>query len=166
MKNKRNIVVIVTFILFGLFFIRAVWQKENTIQKGRLVLLELAPVDPRSLMQGDYMQLNYALNSQVNVLNKENISKRGYITLAIDKQNKGVFQTINNTLPVIEQDSLLAVKYFNWDGFSLSVGADSFFFQEGKDTLFEKAKYGGLRVDDKGNSVLIGLYDANLKLIK
>ncbi|WP_158963617.1 GDYXXLXY domain-containing protein [Myroides fluvii] len=166
MKNKRNIVVIATFILFGLFFIRAVWQKENTIHKGRLVLLELAPVDPRSLMQGDYMQLNYALNSQVNVLDKDKITKRGYITLALDRENRGVFKGINDALPTTEVDSFIVVKYFNWDGFSLSVGADSYFFQEGKDTLFEQAKYGGLRVDDKGNSVLIGLYKENLERIE
>ncbi|XOT97907.1 GDYXXLXY domain-containing protein, partial [Alcaligenes pakistanensis] len=29
---------------------------------GQTVLLELAPVDPRSLMQGDYMSLNFALS--------------------------------------------------------------------------------------------------------
>lgn len=58
------------------------------------------------------------------------------------------------------------MKYFNWDGFTLAVGAESFFFQEGKGDLFEKAKYGGLRVDQKGNSVLIGLYDDELKLIE
>ncbi len=30
-----------------------------------MVLLRLAPVDPRSLMQGDYMRLNYELARQL-----------------------------------------------------------------------------------------------------
>lgn len=33
----------------------AIWQKEQLISTGRPIFLELAPVDPRSLMQGDYM---------------------------------------------------------------------------------------------------------------
>ncbi|MGL5293385.1 MAG: GDYXXLXY domain-containing protein, partial [Aeromonas sp.] len=36
----------------------AVWHHERALSQGEVVLLELAPVDPRSLMQGDYMRLN------------------------------------------------------------------------------------------------------------
>ena len=36
-------------------------QKERVVRSGNLVLLPLAPVDPRSLMQGDYMILDYAV---------------------------------------------------------------------------------------------------------
>ena len=33
--------------------------RERLLTEGRVVLLELAPVDPRSLMQGDYMALRF-----------------------------------------------------------------------------------------------------------
>ncbi|MGG5505949.1 MULTISPECIES: GDYXXLXY domain-containing protein [unclassified Myroides] len=168
MKNKRNIVVVVTLVLFGVFFLRAVGKKEETIKEGRLVLLPLAPVDPRSLMQGDYMQLNYALNEQLRTTTRDraDIRKRGYILLRVNQQQIGSFQDISSTFPAVKGDSLLPIKYFNWDGFTLAVGAESFFFQEKKDSLYDQAKYGGLRVDQQGNSVLIGLYDENLKLIE
>ncbi|WP_319022245.1 GDYXXLXY domain-containing protein, partial [Proteus mirabilis] len=39
----------------------AIWQKEALIGTGTTVYVELAPVDPRSLMQGDYMRLAFAL---------------------------------------------------------------------------------------------------------
>ena len=39
----------------------SVAQKERLLERGRIVLLELAPVDPRSLMQGDYMALQFAI---------------------------------------------------------------------------------------------------------
>ena len=32
---------------------------------GKPVVLKIAPVDPRSLMQGDYMVLNYAILSEI-----------------------------------------------------------------------------------------------------
>ena len=33
----------------------SIWQKEQLLDHGKVVLLPLAPVDPRSLMQGDYI---------------------------------------------------------------------------------------------------------------
>lgn len=42
-----------------------VWSKERVLRDGQAVVLELAPVDPRSLMQGDYMVLRYRLNEQL-----------------------------------------------------------------------------------------------------
>ncbi|MBB1138048.1 GDYXXLXY domain-containing protein [Myroides sp. WP-1] len=168
MKNKRNIVIVITLVLFGIFFLCAVRGKEDTIKEGKLVLLPLAPVDPRSLIQGDYMQLNYAINEQLRAtqIDRENLHKRGYIILGVNQQQVGSFQGISQEFPTVKEDSLLPIKYFNWDGFSLAVGAESYFFQEKKDTLYDKAKYGGLRVDQHGNSVLIGLYDEDLKLIE
>ena len=38
-----------------------IWQKETLIGNGRQVFIALAPVDPRSMMQGDYMALNFQL---------------------------------------------------------------------------------------------------------
>ena len=38
-----------------------IWQKETLIANGRPIYIELAPVDPRSLMQGDYMALAFPL---------------------------------------------------------------------------------------------------------
>ena len=36
-----------------------IWQKEQLIVKGDAIFVALEPVDPRSLMQGDYMRLNF-----------------------------------------------------------------------------------------------------------
>src|SRR5882672_8284017 len=35
--------------------------KERQLVSGKVVYLELAPVDPRSLMQGDYMALRFKI---------------------------------------------------------------------------------------------------------
>ena len=43
----------------------AIWQKEALIAEGRPVYVELAPVDPRSLIQGDYMRLNFRLPEDI-----------------------------------------------------------------------------------------------------
>src|SRR5690606_24345673 len=37
-----------------------IYQREQILQQGQTAVLALAPVDPRSLMQGDYMALRFA----------------------------------------------------------------------------------------------------------
>lgn len=41
----------------------AIWQKQDLIARGQPVFVQLAPLDPRSLMQGDYMRLNFVVPS-------------------------------------------------------------------------------------------------------
>ena len=44
----------------------AIWQKKRLIAEGEPVFVALAPADPRSLMQGDSMRLNFALPQAVS----------------------------------------------------------------------------------------------------
>jgi len=42
----------------------------------------------------------------------------------------------------------------------LRLGAEAFFFEEGKGDLYANARYGELRVTGRGDAVLVGLRDA------
>ena len=59
MKKYSRILIIANLILLLGYFNWSVYKKEQTLKDGQLILLQLAPVDPRSLMQGDYMRLSY-----------------------------------------------------------------------------------------------------------
>src|ERR1700754_4900244 len=48
--------------------------KEHIINAGEPIYLALAPVDPRSLMQGDYMALRFHLTAQLDVELPENLA--------------------------------------------------------------------------------------------
>ncbi|MGH6959855.1 MAG: GDYXXLXY domain-containing protein, partial [Dongiaceae bacterium] len=48
----------------------------------------------------------------------------------------------------------------------VSYGADAFFFEEGDADLYAKAKFGVLRVDADGDSILVGLADADRNMLK
>ena len=56
-------------LIIGLFILGAVnvsiWHKEQLLANGKTVFLALAPVDPRSLMQGDYMALRFKLERDI-----------------------------------------------------------------------------------------------------
>ena len=139
----------------------SVYTKEKTLKEGSLVLLELAPVDPRSLMQGDYMVLSYAISQN---LNEQEVPSRGYAVLQLDEQGVGRLVRLQpHPQPLAPGEQLLKYFYGSWN---LSLGAESFFFEEGQGETFARAKYGALRVDEKGNSVLVGLYDEGLREIE
>ena len=162
MKKYSRILIIVNLILLLGYFNWSVYQKEQTLKDGQLVLLQLAPVDPRSLMQGDYMRLNYKEAS--SNLPYEKTDTRGYAILLTDSNQVGEIVRLQNTLePVNDNELVIRYKIINR---RLFLGAESFFFEEGQDTLYQKAVYGGLKVDDKGQSLLVGLYDEDFHLIQ
>lgn len=162
MKKYSRILIIANLILLLGYFNWSVYQKEQTLRDGQLVLFELAPVDPRSLMQGDYMRLNYKEASS-DLINEQN-DTRGYAILQTDSNQVGEIVRLQNTLePVNDNELVIKYKIINR---RLFLGAESFFFEEGQDTLYQNAMYGGLKVDDKGQSLLIGLYDENFQHIQ
>ena len=132
------------------------------MKDGQLVLLQLAPVDPRSLMQGDYMSLNYKEAS--SALADQQTATLGYAVLQTDSNQVGKIVRLQNTLEPVNSDELV-IKY-KIVHHRLFLGAESFFFEEGQDTLYQKAMYGGLKVNDKGQNLLVGLYDKDFHRIQ
>ena len=162
MKKYSRILIIANLILLLGYFNWSVYQKEQTLKEGQLVLLQLAPVDPRSLMQGDYMTLNYDISSNFNSSTDE---KRGYCIVKLDAINNAEFVRLQpNKTPLNKGE--YRIKYYQTEFGNIGLGAESYFFQEGKADIFENAVAGGIKVDNEGNSILIGLYDKNLKLLK
>ena len=159
-QSRKTILILLNLILVLVFFNLTVFQKEKTLASGKLVLLQLAPVDPRSLMQGDYMQLRYATIQNELVP----LQSRGYGVIKLNEQQEAILIRFQEKeLPLGPGE--IIIKYF-YNGFAVNLGAESYFFEEGQASLFENAHYGGLRVDAEGNSILVGLYDANRKLIE
>lgn len=160
-KYKWIIIAVNLIILLGLFN-NSILQKEALLSDGQLVLLELAPVDPRSLMQGDYMRLEYAISRNIKY---EDMSKRGFCVVKLEEN--GVAKRVRiqeNKTPIKDNEYLIAYTRKQWEG--INIGAESFFFQEGEGEKYENAKYGGIKVDNQGNGLLIGLYDKNRKKIE
>lgn len=153
-----NLLIGLNLLLVLGAFNYSVYTKEKTLAEGTLVLLELAPVDPRSLMQGDYMVLEYAISQDIQ---EQDVPSRGYVVLQLDEKDVGTLVRLQpNPEPLAPGEHLL--KYFH-NGRTINLGAESFFFQEGKGDLYAMAEYGALRVDSRGNSILVGLYDEELK---
>lgn len=138
-----------------------IYEKERLKQNGETVLLELAPIDPRSLMQGDYMRLNYKVTSQMP--NTPASQERGYAVITTDADGVGRFVRLDNGTPLKEGEKLL--RYHQQYG-RYRIVPDSFMFQEGLREVYRPAKYGIFKFGSGGDHILTGLADAKLQAIE
>ena len=135
-------------------------REEILRRTGERVLLELAPRDPRSLIQGDYMVLNYAI---ARPLHSNYSLTNGGIVLALDARGVGsAVRFYENGEPLAPNEVMLHYRRTS-DG--ISFGVEEFFFQEGDAERYARAAYAELRVDPRGHARLIGLIDSNLQPI-
>lgn len=162
MKKYKGPLILLNLVVVFLLFNWAVFKKEQTLKNGQLVLLELAPKDPRSLMQGDYMQLNYAMSRTAA---ETPIPPKGYFVLRLDQDHIGTRMRAQAGKTPLSPGEIL-VRYKCKDEWNIYIGAESYFFEEGKGERLANAKYGGLRVDKDGSSILIGLYDEHYRLLQ
>jgi uncharacterized membrane-anchored protein len=132
-------------------------HKEWLLADGTPVLLELAPVDPRSLIQGDYMRLDYAITRQI-ADSGQRWPRTGQIVVALDENGVARFvRRHDGRTPLGARERLLT--YRRRDG-RIRIGTDAFHFQEGRAGDYQSARYGELRLSPSGTSVLVGLRDS------
>jgi uncharacterized membrane-anchored protein len=129
-------------------------HKESVLARGRQVFVELAPVDPRSLMEGDYMRLDYAIDRWRQMPEPD-----GKLIAKVDARGVAHFERFGGVTSAPDE----VVLQYKTRRDRARIGADAFYFEEGQDQHFAAAKYGELRVTANGQSVLVGLRDADLK---
>ncbi len=161
--NVRVIIVWAVVILTLGWVNLLVVQHERLVMQGRPVILELTPVDPRSLIQGDYMALRYrAARDAAHTLADPPDS--GALVIALDERNIGHFQRFHDDSQPLAANEVV-LRYHTRNG-QILLGAESFFFQEGQAEAYEQARYGELRVAENGQSLLSRLLDADLRPIE
>lgn len=157
---RRHIVWIT--VAAGLLLVNiSVYQKEQLLANGRGVLLELAPVDPRSLMQGDYMALRYALERELTKdLGKELTD--GYLIVSLDDRQVATYQRVSETSATAPGEAALRLRVREGRP---KIGSNAFFFEEGSAKEYNGARYGEYRVAGNGETLLVGLRDKDLALV-
>ena len=131
-----------------------VWKKERLLASGDTLLIELAPVDPRSLMQGDYMRLDYAIARQWP--HDDSWPNDGALIVAADQHGVAQFRRRDGGEPLEAGEHRLTYRIRKG---RLQVGVDAFYFQEGLAEIYQPARYGEMRVASDGTSLLVGLRD-------
>ncbi|WP_429047038.1 GDYXXLXY domain-containing protein [Aeromonas hydrophila] len=150
-------------LLTGLAILAAinvtVWRYERAMSSGEVVLLRLAPVDPRSLMQGDYMRLNYELARQLGNRHQDE-APADTLVIRLDEQQVASWVEGGKPDQLARDERRLQVR--RSDGQWL-IGPDAYFFEEGTSEQYEAARYGEFRLQESGKALLVGLRDEQLK---
>ena len=155
-----------------------VQQFEDVLATGKPVVLKIAPADPRSLMQGDYMVLDYAILSELQQSqfspesNESNETtgidelspsgKKAYILVHLDKNHVATFCEAQSETPTdfkhCTPNVYLPVRYKYW---SPKLPSQEYFFAEGKERYYAQAEYAEYRFKN-GVLLLARLLDQDL----
>ncbi len=155
----RGLVAFGALLVLGVVNL-SILGKERIRRDGAIAYLALAPVDPRSLMQGDYMALRFALAQELErgVAPAGTTPREGetrWATVALDAQQ------VAHLAPA-DGAATLRLRY-RIRGGRVWLGTNAFFFEEGSAERFNGARYGEFRVDrSSGEAVLVGLRNATL----
>ena len=133
----------------------SIFAKERIKRDGVVVYLDLAPVDPRSIMQGDYMTLRFRLAQDI-AANAKPLPAEGDTSMAevtVDDRKVASLAKGGAT-------GNLRIRYRIRKG-QVWLGTNAFFFEEGSEARYAPARYGEFRVDAaSGEAVLVNLRDA------
>ncbi len=158
MKLRILFLFLIALVVLGTINVLA-YQREELAANGQVVFLELAPVDPRSLLQGDYMRLRYALARNLPT----NAARDGVVVVQLDeKRIARTARVYDPQTPLAAQEILLAYHQRERD---VRIGPESFFFQEGHGANYSAARYAELRVSATGDVALVGLRGKDLQVL-
>ena len=138
----------------------SIFVKERLLERGTVVVLELAPVDPRSLMQGDYMALRFRMANDAAAAVRAAAFRDGRIVASVDERGVATYRRLDDGAPVAANEVLLR---YRARGGEIKFATNAFFFQEGTGQRYEGARYGELRVAPDGELLLTGLRDKDLR---
>jgi len=155
---RRTLLILTTLVLLALVNYGIV-QREKLLTNGRIVLLELAPVDPRSLMQGDYMALRFAVANDAMPHLTDHPAEDGHLVLTLDDKGIGRYARLDDGMPLADDE--IRMRYRKRDR-ELKLATNAYFFEEGTAHYYEPARYGEFRVAPDGEALLTGLRDGKL----
>ena len=140
---------------------KGVMDKEAILSSGRSVYIALAPVDPRSLMQGDYMALRFALPTLGKL---EDSKDPPQVVAKVDARRIATVTRLAGAQPALAADEMRLTLKRRRGAWIL--GTDAWYFREGKAKVFEAAKFGEFRVAADGETMLVGMTDQNLSPLR
>lgn len=154
-----NLVAVLSY--FGM----EIAHKEDLLKHGTQVYLKLRPTDPRSLMQGDYMRLRFAITDKIPYADTRDSRREGKgIMYAIVSVPDGEYIRTQMDFEGIAPGEV-AIKIFSKNyGYYLS--SENYFFEEGTGLLYNNAKYALVVVDDEGNIYIKNLCDKDRNVIE
>jgi len=149
----RGLLVCGVVLVFGVVNFR-IAANERLRASGQTVLLQIVPVDPRSLMQGDYMALNFDISRQILAAVSRDERGPRVAVLALDDRRIGHFVRFDTSAPLNNGEVRFRVRLRDS---AVWLGTNAFFFQEGDSARYAGARLGEFRVSEEGQALFVDL---------
>lgn len=130
--------------------------KEHTLATGEEVVLQTAPIDPRDLFRGDYVNLRYTISTLEGYLGFA-AGDRVYVGLA---QQGDIWDAVSASHSPPDGLYIKGRVTRAWrTGLDIEYGIESYFVPEGSGHIIERARDVKVRaaIDSSGNAVIKGL---------
>jgi uncharacterized membrane-anchored protein len=159
----RKVIVVLAGLALLVVVNVTILARERLVEEGTIVLLELAPVDPRSMMQGDFMALRFKVARDAFPLTTPRTAAQdGRLVLARDARSVAAFRRLDDGGPLATDE--LRMRYRLRNGMP-KLATNAWFFEEGHAADYAKARYGEFRVSPDGEAILTGLRDEGLMIL-
>ena len=158
----RRLIIALAGVLILIVANVGIYQKQRLVDSGRVVLLELAPVDPRSLMQGDYMALRFRVADAAFSSVDRDTLQDGRLVLTVDERNVAKFTRFDSGGPLGPGE--IVIRYRVRDN-TPKFATNAFFFEEGTADAYARARFGEFRVSPSGDAILVTMRGEKLEVL-
>ncbi|ODB53664.1 hypothetical protein A7311_04800 [Paenibacillus polymyxa] len=155
MRLSPLLIAIVIVLQLGIIGYQTV-RSETLLATGASIKLKLAPIDPRSLLQGDYVALNYDISPPPSKtpLQEEEWS-RGKVKVVLTPDNQGVYVADRLYQDGEKLASHEVILNGQWYGSRIVYGIENYFIPEGTGrTVEQNAHFAHIRVSRNGDALL------------
>jgi uncharacterized membrane-anchored protein len=135
----------------------SIMHKEAVAAAGTTVFVELAPIDPRSLVQGDYMRLSFKI---IPLAGTGSSDLPGSLIGIRDGRGVWSVERADDGTPL--KPGEMKINLSGTAAHPIFV-TDAWFFKEGEARRWQTARFGELRVKPDGSAVLVGMRGKNLE---
>jgi uncharacterized membrane-anchored protein len=160
--TKPLLLVIAIILQLGFIGYQAA-SSEHALRSGTPIKLQFAPIDPRSMLQGDYVTLSYTISTSP-VINQTLLRDQGHarnVKVILKPDANGIYQFAR----VYKQDDYIepneVIINGRWDGYQrVYYGIETYFVPEGTGADVQRdARFAYVRVSSSGNAILERLSD-------
>ncbi|WP_377888941.1 GDYXXLXY domain-containing protein [Alkalihalobacillus sp. R86527] len=159
-RTHQKPLFLIVFIMVTMITYQGFYD-EWIVQNGSEIKLKLAPIDPRSMLQGDYVRLRYDIS---NLDDTTDIQGRKKVKVVLVKNEEGYYEYSgyyqvggewNKGYKPLKTDVFIK-GILNSNG-SAHYGIESFFIEEGSGEEYEAMNYAIVKVGSNGNAILTEL---------
>lgn len=161
---KKDVAIMIVIVLQISFVGYQYFNNEHVLSNGALIKLELEPVDPRSLLQGDYVVLNYEISTIESLSDQLKAGQKIQLVLSLNEENDfheyaGIYYVNgepNKPYQRLENDVVINGVADGSNG--IIYGIENYFIEEGTGLEIEQeASYAYVRVATNGNSLIVDI---------